>query len=102
MPNKFNIKHADSTNYYECMIAERAVAKFNVDLSFENITFSADILRSLRNLDEPVRRKIIKELVGEFVYGIKVRENFTGLQNLIYYMLADKMRRYNHKLQKTN
>lgn len=57
------------------------------------VVFSSETLRLLRDLPEADRKIIADALVAEFILNYGAPTTLSGLQNLMYYMIADGVRR---------
>ncbi len=62
------------------------------------VVFTAETIRTLRNLPDEDRRAVTDALVSEFILDCPAPASLTGLQNLMYYMIADGIRRATRRL----
>lgn len=95
-----NVHVAKSKNVYEnedyiCGTLLNKNNSCGSTIQIANIVFSERVLSMLRNLPVNDRLVITKAIVSEFIFGETNTAALTGMQHLIYYMVADNIRRSN-------
>lgn len=87
----------DFTDYVSGMYLQNIITSEvqPTGLRINNVTFPANLLTTLRNLDESDRDIVVRALISEFIMGESHTVKMNGMQNLIYFMVADTLRRSN-------
>lgn len=65
--------------------------------SLMTVVFTAETIRMLRELPNEDRKAVTDALVAEFILDCPAPTSLNGLQNLMFYMIADGIRRANRR-----